>query len=201
MKFFTSTLLTLLPLFISAQEFAFEFWHEGKVVLETNDTLKGLVKYDIQNDLLQVKVRNKLESLTARKVLTFEIFDTTVKRYRQFYSLPYSPNNTYKTPVFFELLCEGKITLLAKEKLEYRTVNSPFFYGNYSRLVLVNIFYLLKQNGVIQEFQGKKNDWLKVMETRENEVREFSKVNRLDFDEKYDLTRIIDYYNSLFSKK
>jgi len=201
MKFFTSTLLTLLPLFISAQEFAFEFWHEGKVVLETNDTLKGLVKYDIQNDLLQVKVRNKLESLTARKVLTFEIFDTTVKRYRQFYSLPYSPNNTYKTPVFFELLCEGKITLLAKEKLEYRTVNSPFFYGNYSRLVLVNVFYLLKQNGVIQEFQGKKNDWLKVMETRENEVREFSKVNRLDFDEKYDLTRIIDYYNSLFSKK
>jgi len=201
MKFFTSTLLTLLPLFISAQEFAFEFWHEGKVVLETNDTLKGLVKYDIQNDLLQVKVRNKLESLTARKVLTFEIFDTTVKRYRQFYSLPYSPNNTYKTPVFFELLCEGKITLLAKEKLEYRTVNSPFFYGNYSRLVLVNVFYLLKQNGVIQEFQGKKNGWLKVMETRENEVREFSKVNRLDFDEKYDLTRIIDYYNSLFSKK
>jgi len=201
MKFFTSTLLTLLPLFISAQEFAFEFWHEGKVVLETNDTLKGLVKYDIQNDLLQVKVRNKLESLTARKVLTFEIFDTTVKRYRQFYSLPYSPNNTYKTPVFFELLCEGKITLLAREKLEYRTVNSPFFYGNYSRLVLVNVFYLLKQNGVIQEFQGKKNDWLKVMETRENEVREFSKVNRLDFDEKYDLTRIIDYYNSLFSKK
>ena len=191
---FTSTL-------IHAQEFAFEFWNEGKVVLETSDTLKGLVKYDIQNDLLQVKVRNKLESLTARKVLTFEIFDATVKRYRQFYSLPYSPNNTYKTPVFFELLCEGKITLLAREKLEYRTVNSPFFYGNYSRLVLVNVFYLLKPNGVIDEFPGKKNDWLNAMETRESEVREFAKVNRLDFDDKYELTRIIDYYNSLFLKK
>ena len=191
---FTSTLT-------NAQEFAFEFWNEGKVVLETSDTLKGLVKYDIQNDLLQVKVRNKLESLTARKVLTFEIFDATVKRYRQFYSLPYSPNNTYKTPVFFELLCEGKITLLAREKLEYRTVNSPFFYGNYSRLVLVNVFYLLKPNGVIDEFPGKKNDWLNAMETRESEVREFAKVNRLDFDDKYELTRIIDYYNSLFLKK
>ena len=195
-------LLWLTPFFTQAQQFAYELWHEGKIVLESSDTIKGLVKYDMQSDLLQVKVRNKLESFAARKVLFFEIFDTTVKRYRQFYSLPYSQNNTYKTPVFFELLSEGKLTLLTREKLEYRTVSSPYYYyGNYTRLVMINQFFLLKPNGSIEEFIGKKNDWLSLMENKEEDVKAFAKENRLDFDDKYELTRIVEFYNSLFAKK
>jgi hypothetical protein len=194
--------LWIISVSAQAQQFAFELWHEGKVMLETSDTIKGLVKYDIQNDLLQVKVKDQLVSLTARKVLAFEIFDSTVKRYRLFYSLPYSPNNTYKTPVFFELLSEGKLTLLAREKLEYRTVSSPYYYyGNYTRLVLMNLYYLLKPNGSIEDFVGKKSDWLALMENKESEVREFAKENRLDFENKYELIRIVEYYNSLFAKK
>ncbi len=188
--------------FASAQQFPFEFWHEGKLVLETSDTLRGLIKYDLASDLIQVKVKNKLESFTARKVLFFEIFDASVKRYRQFYSLPYSQNNTYKAPTFFELLSEGKITLLAREKLEYRTANSYYFYSNnYSRPVLVNSYYLLKPNGTIEPFSAKKSDFLELMNEKADEAKEYAKENRLDFDDKYELTRIIDYYNSLFQKK
>lgn len=187
--------------FASAQQFPFEFWHEGKLVLETSDTLRGLIKYDLASDLIQVKVKNKLESFTARKVLFFEIFDATVKRYRQFYSLPYSQNNTYNAPTFFELLSEGKITLLAREKLEYRTANSYYYYNNYSRPVLVNSYYLLKPNGTIEPFSAKKSDFLELMKDKADEAKEYAKENRLDFDDKYELTRIIDYYNSLFQKK
>ena len=185
----------------SAQQFPFEFWHEGKLVLETSDTLRGLIKYDLASDLIQVKVKNKLESFTARKVLFFEIFDATVKRYRQFYSLPYSQNNTYNAPTFFELLSEGKITLLAREKLEYRAANSYYYYNNYSRPVLVNSYYLLKPNGTIEPFSAKKSDFLELMKDKADEAKEYAKENRLDFDDKYELTRIIDYYNSLFQKK
>ena len=202
MKGFSFFFCFIISFGAAAQQYAFELWHDGKVVLETSDTIKGLLKYDIQNDFIQVKKQNKLESFTARKVLAFEIFDVSVKRYRQFYSLPYSQNNTYKTPVFFELLCEGKLTVLAREKLEYRTVSSPFYYyGTYSTLVLVNQYYLLKPNGLIEDFVGWKSDWLAAMENRESEVREYAKVNRLDFDDKYELVRIVDYYNSLFVKK
>jgi hypothetical protein len=186
----------------SAQQFPFEFWHEGKIVLESNDTLKGLVKYDLQNDLLQLKAKNQLESYSARKVLFFEIFDASAKRYRTFYSLPYSQNNTYNTPTFFELLAEGKLTVLTREKLEYRTVSSSFYYyGTYTRLVLTNTYFLLKPNGKIEELPNpKKGDWLELMDNKVDEVKAFAKENRLDFDDKYELTRIIEYYNSLFQK-
>ena len=197
------TLLALLwilfALPLSAQEYAFELWHDGKIVLETGDTLKGKIKYDMQNDLLQFEVNKHFESYSARKVVFFEIFDSTIKNYRQFYSLPFSTAGSYKAPIFFELMAEGKLTLLARERLEYRTYNSSFYYNNtYSRLVLVNRFYLLRENGRIDEFGGKKAEWLSLMRPREDDVEKYAKANRLSFDDKLELGRIINYYNSLF---
>jgi len=199
MKFCVLLIFLLTPSLSFSQTFPFEEWHDGKVVLESGDILKGAIKYDLQ-DLLQVRHQNQMESFSARKVLLFEFFDQGYKRYRTFYSLPYSTNGSYKSPVFFEVLTEGKITALAREKVEYRTYGySPFMYGSYNtRKVLVNIYYLLKENGNIQDFSGKRGDWLDLMGNQSDDVLEYAKENKLDFDRKYDLKRIIDYYNSLF---
>ncbi|MBS1559188.1 MAG: hypothetical protein JST69_10740 [Bacteroidetes bacterium] len=184
-----------------AQTFPFDLWHDGKLVLDTGDTLRGSIKYNLQ-DLLQVRHHNRLESFSARKILYFEIFDQYYKRYRQFYSLPYSATSGYKTPTLFELLTEGKITVLSREKIEYRSYSySPFFYGGYvNRMVLVNTYFLLKETGNIEPFPGKKNDWYELMQSRENEVRQFTRNNRLDWERKYDIKQIIDYYNSFFPR-
>jgi len=200
MKTIILVLFLLVPSLSFAQTFPFEEWHDGRVVLDSGDTLKGAIKYDLQ-DLLQVRHQNKMESFSARKVLLFEFFDQGYKRYRTFYSLPYSTNGSYKSPVFFEVLTEGKITALSREKVEYRTYGySPFMYGSYNtRKVLVNIYYLLKENGNIQDFSGKRSDWLDLMGNQEDDVLDYAKENKLDFDRKYDLKRIIDYYNSLFN--
>jgi hypothetical protein len=184
-----------------AQQFPFEYWHEGKVVLESGDTLKGLIKYDLQTDLIQVQYNKKAESYTARKVIFCEIFDATARSYRQFYSLPFALNGTYKAPVFFELLCEGKLTILVREAIEYRTYNSMYFYGGtYTRLVLVYKYYLLKENGNIEPLTGRKSEWLDLMGGWADDVQKFAKANRLDFDNRYELERILDHYNSLFKR-
>jgi len=200
MKFCVLLIFLLTPSLSFSQTFPFEEWHDGKVVLESGDTLKGAIKYDL-NDLLQVRHQNQMESFSARKVLLFEFFDQGYKRYRTFYSLPYSTNGSYKSPVFFEVLTEGKITTLSREKVEFRTYGySPFMYGSYNtRKVLVNLYYLLKENGNIQDFSGKRSDWLDLMGNQSDDVLDYAKENKLVFDRKYDLKRIIDYYNSLFN--
>jgi len=183
----------------NAQKFPFEFWHEGKVILESGDTVRGSIKYDLQSDILQFDKNNKLETYSARKVLAFEIFDKTVKRYRTFYSLPYSSNGAYKAPVFFELLSEGKITLLAREAVELRSYPSSFYYyGTSSRMVLVNKFFILKDNGVIEVFNGKKNDLLAIMSTHGETIENYMKKNKLKLDDKYEFASIVEYYNSLY---
>jgi hypothetical protein len=194
-------LVCLIVLPASGQQFAYELWHEGKLILDSGDTLRGSIKYDLQSDLIQYQSKSdtKLESYTARKVVFFEIYDQTVTRYRSFYSLPYSTSGQYKAPVFFELLEEGKLTVLCREFLEYRTTNSTFYYyGTYTRLVMINKYFILKENGEIEEFRGKKNDWYELMRGRENDVQKFVKANRLDLDEKYELAKAVNYYNSLY---
>jgi hypothetical protein len=183
------------------QQFAFEYWHDGKIVLETGDTLTGSIKYDLQNDLVQFSKGGKLESYTARKMTYFEIFDQTVRRYRQFYSIPYQTSGAYKAPVIFELLAEGKMTLLCRESLEYRSYTNAFYsYGSSTRLVLVYQYFLLKENGSIDIFEGKRNDLLDLMEPYSDEVAKYIKANRLDLADRNEFVQIVTYYNSLFKK-
>ncbi len=192
-------LFFLLSFQVHAQQFPSDLWHDGKIVLLEGDTLRGSIKYDLQQDLVQYNEANQqTTAFSARKVLFFEIFDTSVRKYRQFFALPFSTVSTYKAPVFFELLEEGKMTLLARESIEYRTYNSPYYIGSYSRLVLVYKYFFLDENGDIFEFTGNKNDLLNLMNKKSEEVEKYIKANKLRYDEKYDFAKIIAYYNSLF---
>jgi len=192
-------LLALISFSAKAQHWAFELWHEGKIVLVEGDTLKGLVKYDMQQDLVQYTMNDrKAEVFTARKVLFFEIFDNTIHKYRRFFTLPYSVNAGYRTSIFFELLEEGKMTLLSRELLEYKTYSSPYYIGSYSRLVLTNRYFFLRDDGSIEEFTGNKSDLLDLMGNQSEQVEKYIRSNNLRFDDKADMAQIVAYYNSLF---
>lgn len=158
----------------------------------------GKIKYDMKQDLIQFNVPNtRIDAFSARKLLYFEIFDQSIRRYRQFFVLPYANESQYKTPVFFELLTEGKLTLLTRESIELRTYSSPYYMGSYSREVLVNRYYFLDSDGNIQEFRGSKAELLDMMGKKSDDVEKYIRSNRLKIDEKYDFARIIAYYNSI----
>ena len=142
--FLAGLTLLVITLSASAQQFPSDLWHDGKIVLLEGDTLKGSIKYDLQQDLQQYSVaEQRTTAYRARKVLFFEIFDATVRKYRSFYALPFTTTAGYRAPTFFELLAEGKMTLLSRESVEYRTYSSPYYMGSYSRLVLVYKYYFL----------------------------------------------------------
>jgi hypothetical protein len=181
-----------------SQNWAFELWHEGKVVILEGDTLRGFVKYDLQQDLVQYAIHDQKEEVyTARKVQFFEIFDESVHKYRRFFALPYGNVTGYKSPIFFELLEEGKLTLLAREALEYKTYSSPYNIGSVSRLMLVYKYFFLKENGDIEEFVGNKNDLIDLMGKNGKQVQKYMKTNRLRIEDKSDFSKIVAYYNSL----
>lgn len=202
-------LVAIIFVFVSSAAFGqiwpFEYWHDGKLVLETGDTLKGKIKYEIDSDIIQLEQTGTLQSFTSRKIVYYEIFDATSSRYRQFYSIPYSSSGGYKSPTFFELVAEGKLTLLSQEALENKSYNSGYSgyygYGSISRVILVNKYFVLDDKGQMEIFSGTKKDLFIMMDNRNDEVKKFIKVNRLDVAYKYDLARIFEYYNSLFKKK
>lgn len=189
---------------VSAQNFPSEIWHDGTLVTIEDDTLQGDIKYSIDADLIQVRNKNNVVSaFSSRKILYFEIFDTTIDNYRLFYSLPFALKTSYQVPVLFEVLHEGKLSLLGREKIvqdfnPYYGVYGRAFYGD--RFRLDYDYFFLAENGKIQRYSMKKKDLLRIMGKRSSEIKQYIKKNRLKHDRLADLVRITSYYNALERK-
>ena len=196
-----------------AQEFPSELWHDGKVVLTNEDTIRGKVKYDLQNDVVQVNIQNVLKTYSARKLLYFEIFDKTINNYRYFYSIPYNVQSDYKVPMLFEVLYEGKLSLLCREEIVKESMPnsgySPYYYNvpyynpaygsGGTRTRLAYKFYFMDDKGNITDYSMKKSDLLSKFDGKQKEIKQYMKKNNLKYDRMRDLVRITAYYNALLN--
>lgn len=203
-----STLIFLIFIFtvsVQAQLFPSDVWHEGKAVLVNDDTLRGMIKYDIPKNSLQVKLRNeKVLAFSAQNLFFFEIYDEGIKSYRHFYSLPYRVGENYSVPHIFEVLYEGRLTLLCRERIaqiererQIRGSNLAGTLPNDSRLILTFDFYFLEKDGTISLYEPKKRKLLSIMDRKYTEVKKYIKRNNLRYDHIRDLVRITAYYNAL----
>lgn len=183
-----------------AQRFSSDVFHEGFLVTSAKDTLKGDLKYDLEANILTVVAAGRTMSFSSHKIFYFEIFDKIMNNYRQFYSIPYNVNFGYKIPVFFEVVYEGKLSLLRREQIVIRSVNTSSAYwggGSVRQSVIEYSYFFLDEKGKITFFSGKKKDLYRFMSKKQNEVRQFIKKNRLETDRSSDLVRITAFYNSI----
>jgi len=206
MKWFPAFLFIFLCFSIQtqAQDFPSEMWHEGKIVLLSEDTIKGKIKYDLQNDIIQLEINNILKTYSARKILFFDIFDASLNSYRQFYSLPYSAQSNYKIPILFEVLYAGRLSLLTREEVVTETVQpynySPYYYSpsnSGTRTKLAYKYYFMDEKGNITLYSMKKRDLLSFFPKKQKEVNQYIKKNHLKHDRMRDLVRLTAYYNAL----
>ena len=203
---FTLTLLFMGTLSLLAQNhFPSQLWHKGNIYDTDGQTYAGLVKYDLENNLVQLK-NETISTFAASNVSHFEIHNETNEGLRTFYSLPYSINANNETSVFFEVLTEGKdITLLSRDYIEtkYRSIGSKGFNGPTNDGIKVDRefrlafnYYFFKDNE-IQMYSLNKKDLFAIFPGYEDEINLFMRKNRLEHDKRGDLLRITAYYNDL----
>ncbi len=190
-----------------AQDFPSEIWHDGYAVLIDGDTIAGKIKYDFENDLIQLNKRGTVQTYAARKLFYFKIHDNLAKNDRFFYALPYKVHSNYEVPILFEVLYEGKLSLLSREEIvtENMQVSPTDYYyypsmyppSSYTREKLAYKFFFLRENGTIQYYTFKRNDLLSYYGRYEKQIKTYMKKNRLKHDNLRDLVRITAYYNAL----
>ena len=78
--------ILLFPLNMLAQQFPSDLWHPGLLVTNDGDTIKGDLKYDFENQSIQLDDGQTLKAYNVNNLFFFEIYDETIKDYRQFYS-------------------------------------------------------------------------------------------------------------------
>lgn len=198
-------LFLFFPYCLSAQQFPSDLWYDGKLVLLEGDTLDGRIKYDFEMDLVQSIVNNTMQTFSARKILFFQIYDNASGSYRRFYSLPYRIEPTYKAPVLFEALYEGKLSLLCRETIVTESVPSYTYYGYRqpvyaTRTRLDFNFYFLSEKGDIEKYLMRKSDLLGMMKDKAPQIKQYMKKHNLRHDNRNDLFRVVSYYNALLGK-
>ncbi len=199
-------ILISLPFFTFAQEFPSEMWHQGVLVTTDGDTLKGEIKYNLQNDVVQINNGRTIQTYGARKIHYFEIFDKTIDSYRHFYALPYRMQANYEVPLLFEVLYEGHLSLLCREEVVTESVPNynpyPYsYYGrapyNQSRARLKYQYYFVDENSEIQNYNLKKSELYSFFKKHQKEVKKYIKKNNLKHNRMRDLVRLTAYYNAL----
>lgn len=206
--FFLWTILFFILISSSiSQQLPQEMWHPGYIVLDSEDTLRGKIQYDFESNLVQFTVNETVKTFTSQNILFFSFHCQFFKRIRPVYSIPYQLKGRVKTPVFFEILEEGKITLMARE---YVTIDNNNRFGNPmyrtrggfgSREILTYDYFLLTDDGTIHKFSEKRKDLLTYFGRLESNMKDYIKEKRLKADKQGDLVTIINYYNSLVSSK
>jgi len=204
---FTLALLVVGPLFLFAQnQFPSQIWHKGTIYGLDGQTYEGLVKYDLENNWVQLKTKT-ISIFTASNVSHFEIQKATNDGLRSFYSLPYNPNGDKKTPVFFEVLTEGNdIALLCREYIEphYKDTGTKGVVGmmasNEPKTLIGNKlafnYYFFKDNEILK-YSLKKKDLFAFLPEHKDEISLYMQENRLEHDQRGDLLQITAYYNEL----
>jgi len=193
-------------------QFPSQIWHKGSLILADGSTTTGLVKYDLETNLVQLQAETVI-TFTASNVTSFEIYDEIYAGIRKFYSLPYALNGDYETPIFFEVLTQGEyIALLCREYIatDSRGMNNwsgmgmgmgmgmnPFWGPqNVAGFRLAFTYYFLK-NGRLERYSGKKKELFELLTGYDEEMQLYMRKNRLEHDQRGDLLRITAYYNEL----
>lgn len=196
-----------------AQRVDIQEWPTGRVVLTSGDTLSGLLTYHRTEDIVRVTLKDgSIQAFAPVNVASFTVsdgrFSQTFKPYMWNRGNDYSD---YKAPAFFEQLNEGKYSLVKRETIVRRNINSgpmyagygryydPYGYGNSSRYIeqIQNLFYLHTPDDKIVELRKPKRDLEDLFGKKNKEMKAFISKNKLDYDNARDLVLIISHFNEI----
>ena len=121
----------------------------------------------------------------------------------------YEVGYNYNVPVLFEMMIEGKLSLMLRERIVAETTQSyfpsyyaygimPSFSNNYGYVNKVKYdYFFLTQDGKIHRFKGKKKDLYSLMQDKYDEIKKYVSDNRINLKKMSDLARIVNYYNRI----
>lgn len=193
--------------YTQAQYFAEEHWHQGGAIVESGDTLSGLLQYSTDTETVQIRGGGSTQTYSARKLLAFQFRDQQLGINRLFYVFPFAKVSGYQTPIFFELLERGnKITLLQREILTIRNVNNrpfgtpmnPIFSPMPMQIRVVEPqFYFFYTDSKIKRFNGSRKQLGILLPNYGSTMKKYIKDKGYNPNRIEDLIQIIRYYNEI----
>lgn len=186
-------------------------WHYGKVVLASGDSLSGQVVYHPHKEVVQVSSNDgAVSSFSPVNVSYFVVNDIYTGKPQFFRSIFWNlgrQDTDFKKPVFFEQMNDGRLVLIKRQtgvvsRPTDNLMGDPYQEALYpqrkaSSESVQEAYYALLPNGEIVPLRKKKRDLHQLFGEKSDQVKQFVKSNKLDYNDPNELVTIVNYFNSL----
>lgn len=206
---------SLVGTLLQAQDFPSEVFHRGEALLVDGFLKRGMVKYDLDSDviLFQDSTIKGMETISAVNLKAFRLLPEEELPLRLFYVLPFQNETGYKRPKIFEVLYENQYSLLGREFIATRPnnpnaqfagqarfdpFNRPFNQNNITHFSYLDYkLFLVNPFGEVVELTRIKREVIAAFVNYQEEVKSYIKKERLRVDKFKDILQLVKYYNEL----
>ncbi|QNF33969.1 hypothetical protein HUW51_15020 [Adhaeribacter swui] len=221
--FFRIVLLVVFSFTLSSrvigQNLTKQDWPSGEVVLVNGDTLTGAVSYYLSKELIQVTGRDGLiKTFSPVNVVYFRVLNEQRQEFQTFRPFQYAPNPEepyFKTPTFFEVVTEGKYTLVKRSNFVVRNLDPIATYTSRGRfyepcpvlpqkaglnnyqLAQLNVFYLLTPDEQLIPLRHPKKNLENLYQDKSASMKAFIRRRNLSYKNPVALTHVVQYFNHL----
>ena len=179
-----------------------EEWNMGSFVLKSKKRLSNYpLRLDIQNKLLEIKYNNEIKVCGPNQLESFEWVEPKTQQ-----QVKYINADKYKdvegTPIigFLEIVIDNNHSkLLAKEYLKLKKANyvATVDMGSREDKIIKEESYFMSKNNTLYRFSSKKDKNLSLFGEDKDKMKQYVEDNKLKFNNRVDLIKIITHYNSL----
>lgn len=181
--------------FLHAQRFAPDYWHNGGIVFNSGDTLKGDLFYSLSENTVQLEDNSKRHFFNAFKLNAIYFENALDSSFRVFHVYDYKLTNGYNRPQFFELLYQDSlVSLLGRERLMFLGKASGAGFGT-DGVQMGFDYYLKFSSGNIIFLPSKKKDFINCFPDKQKQLQDFIKEKKIDYHSLEDVKSVVAFYN------
>jgi hypothetical protein len=175
-------------------------WSVGNVILYNGKAIKGMpLKYNLREEVLLLLDKNQVPRLLRDdEIEKFEWFDSEKNKNMLFINCLEYELNGVPMVGFLELLTAGKVDLLLYRSLTLQEGHYSVIHdaGQLNDEYKINELFYLSSEKSMFEIKNKKALY-EYTGDQAGEVKSYLKKNRLRLKDPDDLTKLINYYNSI----
>ena len=178
-----------------------EDWARGNIISSEGDTIRDYpLKFDIENQRLEIKVNDGIKVLDRVNIASFEWLDESQKQMVKFVNATQYEFVGPKAIGVFEVLVDGDdVKLLSLKKTEIRegNYNQQIDIGDRTPKIVQKESFYIWRDGWVNQLTGSKRKALLHFRGKADAVSEYAKKHKLNMKKREDLIEIVAYYQTL----
>lgn len=182
---------------ISGTSYLNREWQLGTVSGKSGKIYKNmLLKLDLLDHKFVFK-GDKGETMGFVDPVQQVVFDPTILNTSSVIFRNGFSNTEVKPTDYLEVMAEGNIRLLKKITISVKEIKDYSSAVTEKSYVTKSTYYVAQQDNALQNVSLNKKDIIKALPAHTKEIEQYIKDNKVNFRKDEDLTKLVNYYNSL----